>query len=73
MAYLAQVAGRLKVERKRIQSELERVTNALAALNGLGTKASTYPKRRTMSTSARARIVAAQRARWAKWKKANKK
>jgi hypothetical protein len=30
-------------------------------------------KRRTMSTEAREKIAAAQRARWAKWKKANSK
>jgi hypothetical protein len=73
MTYLAQVVGRLEGERKRLQNELERITNALSALNGLGTKASTVPKRRTLSASARARIAAAQRVRWAKWKKANKK
>jgi hypothetical protein len=73
MAYLAQVVGRLEGERKRLQNELERITNALSALSGLGTKASTVPQRRTLSASARARIAVAQRVRWAKWKKANKK
>jgi hypothetical protein len=73
MARLAQVVGRLEVERKRIQNQLERITNALSALNGRPTKASVGPKRRIMSASARARIAAAQRARWAKWKKAKKK
>jgi hypothetical protein len=73
MAQLAQVVGRLEVERKRIQNQLERVTNALSALNGRRAKASVGPKRRIMSASARARIAAAQRARWAKWKKAKKK
>lgn len=73
MAHLAQVVASLEVERKRIQNELDRVTSALSALNGLVTKASILPKRHTMSASARARIAAAQRARWARWKKANKK
>jgi len=73
MVHLAQVVRDLVVERKRIEIELERVTNALSALNGLGAKASPLRNRPTLSASARARIAAAQRARWAKWRKANKK
>jgi hypothetical protein len=76
VARLAQVVLGLEGERKRIQNQLERVTNALSALNGLGTKGSkapVAPQRRTMSASARARIAAAQRARWTKWKKAKRK
>jgi hypothetical protein len=73
MVHLAQVVRDLVVERKRIEIELERVTNALSALNRFGAKASPLRNRPTLSASARARIAAAQRARWAKWRKANKK
>jgi hypothetical protein len=73
MAQLDRVVLSLEGERKRIQNQLERVTNALSALNGHGTKIPVGPKRRTLSASARARIAAAQRARWVKWKRAKKK
>jgi hypothetical protein len=73
MARLAQVVRNLVAERKQIEAELERVTNALSALNGLGAKASTFRTRPTISAGARVRIAAAQRARWAKWRKANQK
>lgn len=73
MTHLAQVVGRLEIERKRIQSELERITTALSALNGLGTKDFTRSKRGPVTAAARARIATAQRVRWAKWRKENKK
>ena len=73
MLHLAQVVRGLVAERKRLETELARVTNALSALNGLGAKASPLRNRPTISASARARIATAQRARWAKWRKANKK
>jgi hypothetical protein len=66
----------------QLRQELERIEYAIAALVGLGPAAprrgrppktsqavpSTAPKRRKMSASARAKIAAAQRARWAKQK-----
>jgi hypothetical protein len=66
----------------QLRDEVIRIERAIAALVGLGSpsprrgrppKASqpvraTKPKRRTMSASARAKIAAAQRARWAKQK-----
>jgi hypothetical protein len=73
MARFAQVVRSLVAERKQIEAELKRVTNALSALGGLGAKASTFRARPTISAAARARIAAAQRARWAKWRKANQK
>ena len=73
MAHLAQVVRSLVAQRKQIEAELKQVTNALSALNGVGVKASTFRTRPTISAAARARIAAAQRARWAKWRKANKK
>lgn len=61
---LATVLGQLEQERSLLQSQLEQIGNALSALNAKG-KASTG---RTMSAAGRARIAAAQRARWAKVK-----
>jgi hypothetical protein len=66
----------------QLRQEASRIENAIAALVGLGSqptrrgrppKASrgtetSGPKRRTMSAAARAKIAAAQRARWAKQK-----
>ena len=72
MTNLAKVVGQLKKERDRVASEVERLDAALAALNG------SYGKRpRTgkgaISEAGRARIAAAQRARWAKTKATNNK
>lgn len=66
----------------QLRQEASRIERAIAALVGLGSQSarrgrppkasravrSTAPKRRTMSASARAKIAAAQRARWAKQK-----
>jgi hypothetical protein len=60
MLNLASVLNGLEAERTRLSSQLERLTNAIAALNG------STRKGRTMSAAGRARIAAAQRARWAK-------
>jgi hypothetical protein len=57
---------------KQLVAELDRLTTAIATLQSLnGDSRKTSAKRtmsgkRTMSASARARISAAQRARWAK-------
>src|ERR1022692_4884730 len=68
----------------QLREEADRIEHALAALLGLGSQparrgpgrpagsknaaAVSKPKRRTMSASARAKISAAQKARWAKQK-----
>jgi hypothetical protein len=68
----------------QLRQEASRIENAIAALLGLGSQtarrgpgrpagsknatAARKPKRRTMSASARAKISAAQKARWAKQK-----
>jgi len=64
MANLAGVVQQLRKERDRAARELERLNAALAALNG-GSHRRTAT-RRTISAAGRARIAAAQRARWAK-------
>jgi hypothetical protein len=71
---LTQAVKQLQKEQQRLQSELDRVTKALETLNSLGgnerrrgraANGRRRPRRR-MSAAARARIAAAQRARWAK-------
>ena len=62
MANLSGIVKQLKKERDKVESELTRLNAALAAFVGVYTK----PKRRKLSAKARAKIAAAQRARWAK-------
>jgi len=64
MTNLTSVLNQLEQERIQLVSQLERLNNALTALNGTGKKQTC----RTISAAARARIAAAQRARWAKVK-----
>jgi hypothetical protein len=65
MANLAGVVQQLRKERDQAARTVERLDAALAALNGgsYGRKTGT---RRRISPAGRARIAAAQRARWAK-------
>ncbi|MFZ0308802.1 MAG: hypothetical protein WAL89_11540 [Candidatus Sulfotelmatobacter sp.] len=83
MSNLANVVQQLKKERDKAQRTIEQLDSALKALSGLdglraaigsvGRAQTPGKKRRTMSAAARRRIAAAQRARWAKWKAANRK
>ena len=75
MGNLASVVQQLKVERDQAQRRLDQLDQALEALGGLsGLRLSgsgsrrVVKTRRTMSATARRRIAAAQRARWAKWR-----
>lgn len=80
MSNLANVVQQLRKERDLAQRRIEQLDEALKALTGLGVRgtarrhgpAQASGKRRTMSAAARKRIAAAQRARWAKWKKAQR-
>jgi len=65
MANLSGIVKQMKKERDRVESELTRLNAALAVFVGVYTS---KPKRqrRKMSAKARAKIAAAQRARWAK-------
>jgi len=63
MANLTSVLKQLEQERNRLASQLERLTNALLALNANGAS-----RRSGISAAGRARIAAGQRARWAKAK-----
>jgi hypothetical protein len=65
MTNLTSVLNQLSQERTRLTSQLENLTNALSALHGIS---KTETRKGTMSAAGRARIAAAQRARWAKLK-----
>jgi hypothetical protein len=64
MANFTSVLKYLEQERNRLGSQLERLNHALSVLIGT----SNHRTRRTISAAGRARIAAAQRARWAKSK-----
>ena len=82
MSNLANVVQQLRKERDQAQRRIEQLDGALKALAGLsGVRGTTVGPgrgqrpagtRRTMSAEARKRIAAAQRARWAKWKRAQR-
>jgi hypothetical protein len=80
MSNLAKVVAQLRQQRDEAQKQVERLDQALAALgsvDGLRSPGRSFRnvgrKGRTVSAAARKRIAAAQRARWAKWKAAQKK
>jgi hypothetical protein len=64
MANLVSVLKQLEQERNRLAVQVEHVNQALSALDGTAGNGT----RRTISAVGRARIAAAQRARWAKGK-----
>jgi len=77
MSSMNQVVQQLHAQRRRAEQELEKLNLAIRALSSIdGTpgllKLSVRRKPR-FSAAARARIAAAQRARWAKIKAAQKK
>ena len=79
MADLRGIVRDLRIQRDRAQKEVEQLNAALTALDNLGTGSGRWNrvpaarKRKPMSPSARRKISAAQRARWAKWKKNKQK
>ena len=83
MSNLAHVVEQLKKERNQALRRIEQLDEALKALGGVGALRGTPTRRghaqasgakpRTMSAAGRRRIAAAQRARWAKWKAAQRK
>lgn len=64
MPNLTLLLNQLEQERSRLAHQLERLNNAISALNGAGNRRIG----RTISPEGRARIAEAQRARWAKAK-----
>jgi hypothetical protein len=79
MADLDAVLEQLRQERKRAEGELrqlEKVIAQLSRVRGRGSRASSGPgkhMKRQLSSAARERIAAAQRARWAKVRALSKK
>jgi len=80
MSNLVKVVAQLRQQRDEAQKKVEQLDQALAALGSIdglrsrGRKSRNIGRKgRTMSAAARRRIAAAQRARWAKWKAAQKK
>jgi 16S rRNA G1207 methylase RsmC len=76
MGNISKVVRQLSKERARLTDELHRVTAALTAfgkvyLSGNNPNGANRTKR-TISVAGRKRIAAAQRARWAKQKRAQK-
>jgi hypothetical protein len=69
MDKIASIVQQLQQERARIDAALQALTGASS---NRGQRGTARTGRRTLSTAARRKIAAAQRARWAKWK-ANKK
>ena len=70
MANLSGIVKRLKNERDRVEQQLSGLNAALAAFAGVFRGAAKPGrKRRRMSAKSRAKIAAAQRARWAKVRK----
>lgn len=64
------VVSQLQREQKRLSAELKNVENAIQALESMngGGRGKTARRTRNMSAAGRQRIIAAQRARWAKWR-----
>ncbi|HEY7095675.1 MAG TPA: hypothetical protein VH437_03060 [Terriglobales bacterium] len=68
------VVKQLQHEQARLQNQLQGISAALAAFGRTYVRGSKPPrKRHTISAAGRARIAAAQRARWAKVKAKQKK
>jgi len=68
-----QIIQELKTERNRTQQQLEKLDLAIRALSSVGHLGGVTIRRKPhFSAAAKARIAAAQRARWAKWKAAKK-
>ena len=78
MLNLSKVVRQLRNEREQTQAKLDQLNTALKVLGEVGTAGSAAGrrrasgKRRSMSAAAKKRIAAAQRARWAKWRAAQK-
>jgi hypothetical protein len=73
---LTKIENALEEERRRLMTQVQHIEGALYALANMryGGKrlGGVSGKRRRLSKEARARISAAQKARWRKWKKENK-
>jgi hypothetical protein len=79
MQQLTRILKDLQKRRKQVQSELDHLQAAITALRGLNGRrlrlvsSNAGSSKRPLSASARKRISAAQKARWAKWKAQQRK
>ena len=67
MTNLSNFVNQLRNERTQVQGQLERLDQAILLLGNLSNGSRSVRGTRNMSASARKRIAAAQKARWAKW------
>ena len=74
MPNLDKVVKSLMSEQRSLQSRLNQIEAAIAALRGVGQngRSGGVRQKRVLSVAARRRIAAAQRARWAKYKQQKK-
>jgi hypothetical protein len=73
MPNLSSILKQLKKERDRVAKQLLGMDAAIKAFAGVYSGGNPTRKRRKMSAKSRAKIAAAQRARWAKYRKSAKK
>src|SRR5712671_3703773 len=73
MPNLPSIIKQLKQERDRVEKQLSGLNAALTAFAGVYSGGKPVRKRRKMSAKSRAKIAAAQRARWAKVKAKQKR
>ena len=69
MGNVASIIGQLKAERDRVAKQLSGMDAALRAFANVYSNGQPSRKRRKMSAKSRAKIAAAQRARWAKFRR----
>ena len=75
MSVVASVLKELHKQKQAKQAELNRLDEAIVIIRKLGGRLppGRVTSKRTLSAAARRRIIAAQRARWAKWRAARKR
>jgi hypothetical protein len=69
MANVSSIMKQLKQERDRVEKQLSGLNAALTAFANVYSGGKPVRKRRKMSVESRAKIAAAQRRRWAKFRK----
>jgi hypothetical protein len=72
MRDVSSIIGQLKKERDRVEKRLSGLNAALTTFAGVYGGGKPIRKRRKMSAKSRAKIAAAQRRRWAKFRKAKR-
>jgi hypothetical protein len=63
----------LKAEQQQLESRIKQLSAAIVSLGGVSKRSGRGNRKGNMSAAGRARIAAAQRARWAKVKATKKK